>query len=69
MMVEFLYRNYTLFSRYILLKVHVANPDSNLVALNRAYEYWQPMRAFNDNALVQKNEIEIKGLHHMLRFS
>jgi hypothetical protein len=36
-------QNYTLFSKYILLKIHIANPDSNLVVLNRAYEYWQPI--------------------------
>jgi hypothetical protein len=28
------------------------NPDSSLVALNRAYIIWQPIRAFNDDALV-----------------
>jgi hypothetical protein len=41
--VEFLYGNYTLSSTYLRLKVHIANPDSNLVVLNHAYEYWQPI--------------------------
>jgi hypothetical protein len=55
MKVEFSHRNYTLFSRYLPLKVHIVNPDSNLVALNRAYEYWPLISAFN-------NEIEIKEI-------
>jgi hypothetical protein len=33
MKVEFSYRDYTLFSRYLQLKVHIVIPDSNLVAL------------------------------------
>ncbi len=47
MKVEFSYGIYTLFSRYLRLKVHIANPDSNLAVLNLAYEYWQPRWAFN----------------------
>ncbi len=61
-------RIFTPFTRVLLLKVHIANPDSNLVVLNHAYEYWQPMLAFNENAMVQKNEINIKGLQQLLRF-
>ena len=38
MKVEFSYRNYALFSRYSQVKVHIANPDSNLAALNHAAE-------------------------------
>jgi hypothetical protein len=34
---------------------HIVNPDSNLVALYLAYEYWQPIQEFNDNVKVQKN--------------
>ena len=49
-------RNYTLLSRYLQLKVHIVNPDSNLVALNRAYEYWQLIWAFNDDVMIQENE-------------
>jgi hypothetical protein len=36
------YRIYALFSRYSRMKVH----DSNLATLNRAKEYFQPIRAF-----------------------
>ncbi len=70
MKVEFSYRNFTLLSRYLQLKVHIVNPDSNLVALNSACEYWQLIWACNDDAMVQKNEkIEIKEDQPLLRFS
>jgi hypothetical protein len=62
MKVEISYRNFTLFSIYFRLKVHIANPDSNLMAVNCAYEYWQPMWAFNDDVMVQINEFKIKWL-------
>jgi hypothetical protein len=64
--VEFLYQNYTLFSRYLRLKFHIALPNSNLVALNHAYEYWQLIWTFNDDAMGQKNEMEIKGVQPLL---
>jgi hypothetical protein len=35
------------------------NPDSNLVVLKRAYEYWQLIWAFNNDAMIQENEMEI----------
>ena len=66
MKVEFSYKNYTLLSRYSWLKVH---PDSNLVALNSACEYQQLIWACNHEAMVQKNEIEIKEVRLLLRFS
>jgi hypothetical protein len=69
MKVEFSYKNYTLLSRYLRLKVHIVNPDSNLVVLKRAYEYWQPIWACNDDAMVQKNEININEVQPSLRFS
>jgi hypothetical protein len=72
MKVELSYRKYTLFSRCLWLKVHIANLDSNLVALHiwiLASSRWQSIWAFNDDVIVQKNEIEIKGLQQLLRFS
>jgi hypothetical protein len=60
-------RDYTLFTRYSWMKDHTANPDSNLVALNRAYDYWQPIWAFNDGFFVQKNVSEFREVQPLLR--
>jgi hypothetical protein len=60
---------WALFSRYLRLKVHIVNPDSNLVALNRAYEYWQLIWAFNDDVMIQENEIETREIQLLLRSS
>jgi hypothetical protein len=70
MKVEFSYRNYALFSRYGRVKVHTANPDSNLAALNHAAEWCRSPEAFNYGILVQNHETEIErvqGLSRKLR--
>jgi hypothetical protein len=58
---------------YFALKIFMTedsqNSHSNLVALNRACEYWLLISACNDDAMVQKNEIEIKEVQPLLRFS
>jgi hypothetical protein len=58
---------------YFALKIFMTegsqNSDSNLVALNRACEYWLLISACDDHAMVQKNEIEIKEVQPLLRFS
>ena len=60
MKVEISYRNYALFSRYSRVKVHIANPDSNLVALNHAAEWCRSAEAFNDDIMVKNHETEIE---------
>ncbi len=62
-------QKHTLLSRCSLLKVNIANPDSNLVVLNSAYEYWQPTWAFNDDLIVETNKAEIKWPQQLLRLS
>ena len=70
MKVEVSYRNYALFSRYSRVKVHIANPDSNLVALNHAVEWGRSAEAFNDDIMIKNHETEIErgqGLSRKLR--
>ena len=52
------------------MKVHIANPDSNLVALNHAVEWCRSAEAFNDDIMVKNHETEIErgqGLSRKLR--
>jgi hypothetical protein len=71
MKVKFSNRDYALFSRYSWMNVHTANPDINLVRLNRAYEWWQPnIHAVEDSRpLLVMNSVVLDGTQMQQAFA
>lgn len=67
MKVKFSFRNSTIFSKYLRLKVHIANPDSNLVALIECVECPLLLKVFYYIYSVRKIETELERVRWLPR--
>ena len=67
MKVKFSFRNSTIFSKYLRLKVHIANPDSNLVALIECVECPLLLKVFYYIYSVRKIETELERIRWLPR--